>query len=281
MKAQNLSVSLPYMGCNKDPLCEYCISHITGFVETNYELMRRNIPKIKKIAESTGITTVLLTSKGEPFLDGDWLETFIKKMDLVYFFIQCFNDFPLEIQTNGIWLNENKDHISKLQANGLDVIAFSIDDLATLVEYENLFELIKDEGMLTRVCINLTSMISEAINFEIFMSGIKKYAINQLLIRHISYPSNAVMSERTKWIDRNANINRYERLYDEMITMEQTQLVRILPHGAEIYDVDGIAVSFSDWCIQEINQTEDIRSLVFLEDGHLYTSWNNKGSIIF
>jgi hypothetical protein len=59
--------------------------------------MRKNIPKVINMLNAVGVTSVLLTSKGEPFM----------KPETVYQFTLWFNEFPVEIQTNGLWLNDN------------------------------------------------------------------------------------------------------------------------------------------------------------------------------
>jgi hypothetical protein len=275
MKAQNLTVSLPYKGCDKDPQCPYCISKITGYVDTNLVNMRKNIPKVINMLNAVGVTSVLLTSKGEPFM----------KPETVYQFTLWFNEFPVEIQTNGLWLNDNTRltdgaAIRRLAAQGASVIAFSIDDLSYLYDYRKMFELIHETGMITRVCLNVTDLIPKSMSFKILLDGIKLYSIQQLLVRRISYPSNAKPCPQVEWIDQYTSKERYEELYREM-HLSHPKLVRVLPHGAEVFDIDGVSVSFSDWCIQESNQTEDIRSLIMLEDGHVYTSWSDKGSILF
>ena len=111
------------------------------------------------------------------------------------------------------------------------------------------------------------------------MASLIDFDIDQLLIRQIRIPDNIIDTEKSKktqqWIKDNTNETVYVRLWQEfMDIVDKKDLIRILPHGAEVYDIDGIAVSFSDYCIQESNNTEDIRSLIYLEDGHLYTSWD-------
>ena len=58
-------------------------------------------------------------------------------------------------------------------------------------------------------------------------------------------------------------------------------LIRVLPFGAEVYDIGGIAVTWLDECVQERNNTNDIRSLIYQEDGHMYSSWDSLASILF
>jgi hypothetical protein len=83
-------------------------------------------------------------------------------------------------------------------------------------------------------------------------------------------------TKAAEWIASHVDPERYNRMYRDFISMvnKDRDLVRLLPYGSEVYDIDGISVSFSDYCIQENNNTKGIRSLIFLEDGHMYTSWD-------
>jgi hypothetical protein len=53
MKAQSLSICVPNKGCDKN--CRYCISKMTGDVPSSSELMRRNYPKVHKLAETSNV----------------------------------------------------------------------------------------------------------------------------------------------------------------------------------------------------------------------------------
>ena len=58
-------------------------------------------------------------------------------------------------------------------------------------------------------------------------------------------------------------------------------IIRKLPFGATVFDINGVSFTYFDYCVQESSNDETIRSLIYQEDGHLYTSWNSKASIIF
>ena len=94
MKAQNLTVSVPANKCDKD--CPYCISKITWETNPDQVLVQRNIPKVKRLANSAEISNVLITSKKEPFMNYDGL----------IWMANQFSDYWLELQTNGIELNK-------------------------------------------------------------------------------------------------------------------------------------------------------------------------------
>jgi hypothetical protein len=89
-------------------------------------------------------------------------------------------------------------------------------------------------------------------------------------------------SATAKWINENVDPEQYVRLFDEMkaACTLHGRFLRQLHFGPSVYAYRGVSVSYSDYCIQDSNVGEDIRSLIFLEDGHLYTSWNSTASAI-
>ena len=88
MKANNLSISIPNKGCNKS--CPYCVSKIAPNVENNEKLFIKNIHKVKKMADITGVTSVSITGKGEPTLN----------MSNVYDVLHTLTEYVTELQTN-------------------------------------------------------------------------------------------------------------------------------------------------------------------------------------
>ncbi len=66
----------------------------------------------------------------------------------------------------------------------------------------------------------------------------------------------------------------------KFIRENELKPLRQLITGENLYEWEGISFTHSDHCIQErSNGEDDIRSLVFLEDGHVYTGWNVKSPL--
>jgi hypothetical protein len=98
-----------------------------------------------------------------------------------------------------------------------------------------------------------------------------------------------------EWIKANCSENHYYDLYEEfkamqpyeerylgqVITRIMAPPLRTLPFGMPVYGYKGVSVAFSDYCVQETHNPEDLRSLIFAEDGHVYTNWANPASILF
>lgn len=272
MRAQSLSVCIPNKGCDKN--CPYCVSQMTGMKSTSLGLMYSNITKVKNLAQAAQVSTVLFTSKGEPFINYNELLVFINE----------FRNYWTEVQTNGLWLSNNINIISGLHTKGLNIIAVSVDDLKFLTSHKNLFETIRSNGLVSRVTFNITDLLGKGLRFEDLVTICKDCKIHQMTLRNIVIP-NYVNRENKQadWIKEHVDPEMYKQLRREMITECERNgyLLRNLEYGSKVFDYKGIAVSYSDYCIQDHNNGEDIRSLIFMEDGHVYTNWASDASILF
>jgi len=282
MKAQVLNISVPYNGCDKH--CPYCVSNMTGIPQKEpfaLAIMLLKWRKVVKFAEKAGVESILLSGKGEPLLN----------KDAVFTILNWFKDFPCELQTNGRFLNSNQDVVTKLRQEGLDIVAISVDTLAEIKSYTELIRNINANNMITRVCLNVSSILTKEINYlqkntieywEYLAEHLNKVGVRQLLVRNITIPKNTVstpLSDQTKeWVTNNTSTNLFNSLYTAMRC--KGRQIRKTIYNIPIFDYNGVSVLFSDYCIEENN--EDImRSLVFHEDGHVYTLWNSKASILF
>lgn len=272
MKAGNVSVCIPNRGCNKN--CPYCVSKITGSIESNPDLMTRNVKKVRSLAKAAQVFCVLLTGKGEPTCNKEMTE----------YFISAFSEFSVEIQTNGIILGQELDYLKHLHSLGLDIVAVSVDNLKKF--NTDLFHAIHELGMLSRITFNVTNMLhmpdatNQDLSFHDLIKMCKEGKADQMTVRNIVVPNNTEKCKESIWIENNVNPSIYRKLEKQMIeTCERDgSLIMKLPYGAFVYDYEGIAVSYSRYCIQDHNEGEDIRSLIFQEDGHCYTNWASGAS---
>ncbi len=282
MRAQSLSVCIPFAGCDK--ACPYCVSKITGLEVGCFSLMMDNLPKVKTLAKAAQVSTVLFTSKGEPFVN----------YSNVLLFINAFKEYWTEVQTNGIWLSQNKKKLPELQKTGLNIIAVSVDSLNSL--RQSLFEAIRDAGMVGRVTFNITNnsylrcgsmpkgySLTKAVTFQELIDTCKDFGVHQMTLRNIVTPAYTEPTKESKWIEDCVDKDLYARLRSEMMEActNRGHLLRSLDYGAKVYDYEGISVSYSDYCIQDSSNGDDIRSLIFQENGHVYTTWNSEASILF
>ena len=274
MRAQNLAISIPPGQRICDKHCEYCVSKMTGYLRTNRALMQKNLPKVKELAHVGQVTSVLLTGKGEPTMSQDDL----------FWMLNEFRHLPTELQTNGKNLSKNHAYLTDLAHVGLNTLAVSIDMVEIFKGYRNLFARAKDLGMITRVTLNITNKIQPDITFKDLIFYCCDNSVDQLMLRNVVVPSNVSSdSQEARWIQENVDPGMYHRLQKELRKSceEEGMMIRRLNFGSVVYDYQGVSVTYSDYCVQDDNDGKDIRSLIFMEDGHCYTSWNSQASILF
>jgi len=252
---------------------------MTGYTKSNEALMLRNFPKVMTTARAAGVTSVLLTGKGEPLCGMQSTLMWVKRVSASFGNYQ----YHCELQTNGRGLNQNK--IDVLQANGLNVIAFSFDKLSDFEEHARSAAYIRKRGMITRASLNITDMLPKDTCFKDILRLTKKYGYHQLTLRDITVPTGLRRTKDAKaaaaWIKKHTNKKRFEELVAQLRVTAKGRVIRTLPYGATVYDIQDIAVTAFDYCVQDANNNNDIRNLIYAEDGHLYTAWNSEASILF
>jgi hypothetical protein len=239
-----------------------------------------NMEKAKTVARACGVTSVLITGKGEPCLS-DFLSVRI-----------AFKEFPIELQTNGKALLKDSE-LADGVLSSINVLAISIDDIEEIYKFKPLVEKAHRFGILVRYTINISDRFAN-LSFANMFYNCKDVGIDQLSLRRISVPKiickTAEAAEACFWINRHSTNNPVvDKIFDEMkgfinASLEKGtgQLIMELPFdNAMVYDLQGISVTYFDNCIQEKNNTSDIRSLIYQEDGHLYTSWDSDASKLF
>lgn len=268
LKAENLTISLPNRGCNKN--CPYCVSRMTGYMESDFWLMLKNAKKVRRIAEAAEVTSVLFTGKGEPLLSFDELRELSSE----------FRDFPLELQTNGLLLDESA--LNALCVMGMNVVAISVDSADGFASCASKIKGIVSRGMIPRITLNLAGGILTWSACDVIHNFID-LGVRQATFRRIVSPEDPKHEATAKWIEKNAPLEAYIKFMTTLTEVlgRSGKLVRTLNNGMQVWDVGGLSVMHSEYCVQERDRGDDIRSLVFQEDGHLYTSWNSGASVLF
>jgi len=277
MRAQNLSICIPNYGCNKN--CPYCVSNMTGMIRPAVDRLLNAVTKVESFASRIGVTTVLFTGKGEPLFNEKSIRV------LAQIFKKRFRSFIIELQTNGLAFLKpgGKDLLRNLRLWGLNVLAVSIDRFSDFERFGPIFSLARQLGLVVRVAANAVYDMAEA-GFAGLKQACLKHGVQQLTIRRITVPSRIVNTPQAlktrQWIEEHKPHLIYETLLSNFAA-EPKRLIRVLNYGAKVYDVDGLAFVASDYCIQENNHEEDIRSLILAEDGHCYDGWDCQASILF
>ena len=290
LRPSNLTIAVPYFGCNKN--CEYCISRMTGNYDNNYIdekndfLFMLNFHKVKNIADKGGVNNILVTGKGEPLIGDSFFYTKYSLWE--------FRDYITEIQTNGRKLQDN-GVIHDLIKHKTNVVAISVDDENEISQLRSEIRKLRDVGIIVRLTINLSGMLDSVhfIDKTIFGYDVKPFlhditkmcvtnGVNQLTFRQLSIPYGDEDTEPAKWIYKFANPKKYNKITKQINkeVMKEGFLLRTMNHGVSIFEYLGLGVSISDYCIQEYHTEDNLRSIIYMQDGHLYTHWGRSASVL-
>jgi organic radical activating enzyme len=315
MKFSTFSIVVGGNSCNQN--CPFCVSKITGdfkHIQMKGRLFDkesfyyRNFIKACRLAQMSNVSTVLLTGKGEPFLERN-----IENIDSILEELTQFNIPIVEVQTNGQFLfNENKTIINMFYGNPfkgkethfkrqivgkwnkyINTIALSVIHYDTKKAQKiipnaiNLKEAIcKIHKLGTSIRVSCMLMkggietIDDIFNLINFCQGNN---VEQLTIRNISnnVSTNEIKSyEVYDWIEKHKIASQeYQNIVTNMINKYDFKKIVSFPYGATVYDFNGMNICFSN-CLTH-PEGEEIRQLIFANNGHLYYDWDLKGSIIF
>ena len=276
MKAQTLSVCLPGHACDKK--CFYCVSKMTWAPAVNETIWMENIHKVAHFARMAQVTDVILTGKGEPVLNGRLLHA-----------AEVFKDWPVVVQTNGKHLAQNlSEHPDTLGSfKHIDILAVSIDNPAQMDEYQPIWDATTNTRITSRITVMLTPEVCE-VPFQAWVEKCCANGIRGLSFREVTIPNDCVDTsialETANTIRKiiEGNKDSIKKWIENFVVSTASRpILRKLPYGAVIKDFGGVSVTKFDYCLQDSSGDEDIRSLVYNQDGHLYTSWSSSASIIF
>ena len=286
MKVQTFSVVVGGKNCNAS--CPYCVSKITGDEGLCEEINWRNFHKACQFAKQSGVSTVLLTGKGEPLLYPDLITKYLNILERYR--------FPfIELQTNGIELPFlGSDLLRKWYDTGLTTVSLScahynsfrnkeiFGDNYGKMDYD-LFDyvsLLHVNNFSVRVsCVMCKGYIDNLKDVKFFIDLCKKWEVEQFTIRPV-----AMIEDKGKNPEIMDWIQRHYIDYDDKDEIEKYfrnngYLLLELAHGAKVYDYKGQNISINT-CLTHTPDPDDIRQLIFFPDGRLRYDWVKTGAII-
>jgi molybdenum cofactor biosynthesis enzyme MoaA len=295
MKIQTMSVVVGGKACNAQ--CPFCVSKMTGedFGIADGEVtVGRNFEKACRLAEIGGVTTILLTSKGEPTLYPNQIGIFLDRLDHWH--------FPfVELQTNGIQLYLERDGLDanhRLQTwhkSGLTTIIISVvhydaaknreiftPDREQYIDLPLLIGKLHSIGFMVR--LNVT-MMSGYIDNEKKIDDFIKYSlandVEQISIRPMRVPDKSENETIHEWAKQKALTNSWiGRIRKHFATEYADRKLMSLAHGAEVFDIYGVSVCFTDCLTREPEQRNELRQIIYYPDGRVAYDWALKGAIL-
>jgi len=315
MKAQSLSINLREP-CNAH--CPFCIARLTWKpgdvppddhpsvfkIDPMTGLSSRRLDVALGFAKYHHVDTVLITSTGEPTLS-------MAAIGQIAASVQRIGIPILELQTNGSNLLEKIENpfttgdlvfggclADVLSAVGINTVAISISSMDPIrnaqimglpisYNWEEAAKAVVKAGMLCRISLNLlkNEVVAESTHVKGWLDEVVKVlcglGVHQLTLRDLGKPEHIVPGEKSeqvaKWIDQNALDEKGIDRIDSTIIGYGTRL-RPLSYGGSVFDYNGVSVVMTG-CMSD-TALDEVRSLILQADGHLYHSWNYRGSII-
>jgi molybdenum cofactor biosynthesis enzyme MoaA len=303
MKIQTFSIVVGGNKCNA--CCPYCVSKMTGKLECSTsidDINWRNFNKACQFAKMSGVSTVLLTGKGEPTLYPDHITAYLRHLQQY-----CFPF--IELQTNGIELEKLSKplkgfpklptYLKKWYDLGLTTVSLSCvhwdDDKNKKIFGEKYVGLKKNINLLHEnkfsvrtSCVMAKEYIGDVDQVVEFLNKIydwdnQKVLAEQMTFRPVVYSGhvNTMLEEWLScrdWVSEHSISQKKEKEIAKYFD-DNSRLLLNLAHGAKVYDHEGQNISINN-CLTSSTDPDDIRQLIFHPDGHLYYDWSSKAAII-
>jgi hypothetical protein len=246
-----------------------------------------------EFARDNGCNTCMLTGNNEPQQDLNFLKVFALVNKSLR---KPFRN--IEMQTSGALMSDEmlsflKDFV------GVTTIAVSVaclDDAETnlsmvrscdkSLDIRTLCGRIKAHGFNLRVCLNMNDhMISEGGSVDYKVNRIfelcSELCADQITVRKL-WQSDESGEEEKLWITRNVTFSTSDVIKEINSRIKKNgKFLDVLEYGASRYDYKGFSVVTDlDSMAQEAHK-ESIKYLIFRPDGHLYSKWDTKASLIF
>lgn len=279
MKFHTMSLVAGNGACNAD--CVYCIGKKTvdmgGAVQGG--INKHRLKTACLLAERCGVTTVLITGKGEPTLYKHQIISYLEELNY---------RFPLvELQTNG-YIDDLTSTIPFIQETvrlGLTTVCISRASLDDDINkrFMNLDFPMKRLQVTIGIC--QAWGLSVRMNFVGCSGGIdtfdklkecarwaKDIGVAQVTWRPVHIPKGNPHLDYLK-LTASQEIDIYSNMICNAVTLLR------LPHNGIVFDLEGQNVCLTN-CLTRNSDPEQIRQLIFYPNGELYYDWQYPGARI-
>jgi molybdenum cofactor biosynthesis enzyme MoaA len=307
-----MSILVGSAACNAR--CPFCVSAMTpaNGVTPKYEPINyKNWNQACTLAERSGVTTILLTGKGEPTLFPAQISEVLRRLHQYQFPI-------IEMQTNGIPIHDGiasmipyepdatkttrrppgkvyDDDLQDWFNLGMRTIAISnvgidpelnrkiylpykgkyIDLAATIARIHSFGFSVRLATVMIKGGVDSVDAVEKLVQFA------KEHKVEQLSLRPVTKPGEASSDEGKVilgWVDQNYVTETQVLRIKDYVEKTGHRLME-LPHGAVVYDLHGQNICLTN-CLTTNTDPNSIRQLIYFNDGHLRYSWEYPGAII-
>jgi len=311
MNIQSISVVVPTKACVNN--CKFCVSkmHNNPYENKFDEIQYRK--RIKRAAIER-VSTMIITGTGEALQNPSFLR------NLKDVLVKEGHPFPnVELQTSGVMLMNYStgsihpyigvktfNNVKLLKELGVNTISLSVSDIFSSVknshiigipdklyfDLDKLCKFIKDQGFNLRLSLNMTNIYDDKYPEDI-LQRCKELGADQITFRKLY--GGGIDTPESIWVDENACKDVIIRRIEEYIAGAPWHNNRgeewtdrgdgkrgfKLPFGAWVYSIDGMSVAIDNDCMAKEEPSEDLKYVILRENGKLYWSWDDEGSLIF
>ena len=285
MNIQSLSIVVPTGYCWND--CAFCVSKMhheeygKSILQNGKPIPQAYLDRMQFVRDE-GCNSMILTGTAEPQQNLNFIYQLLAYNRLLR---KPFYNITIQTTASGLTIKD----IQELAEAGVTTFALSMSSFNELAHWEitntpknkqilsfgNLFNAVKNNNMNLRVCFNLTD---EFINVtpSYFFDWAEECGVDQVTFRKIYADGN---NEKAKWVKQHEfPLNNF---YDiaKYIKTNGTPISR-LPYGFIQYSVKGISTVIDDNCMSKDN-IDEIKYAILRPNGHLYSRWDDTGSLIF
>lgn len=285
MDIQSISIVPESVGCNAK--CKYCIASMTYTPNKGDRLDFNRLSNALQYATAGKAQTAILTSKGETLMsDWDYLGD-ILKLTKEHGFGQR------DLHSNmSLVKGREEEFLEKLvnKPYGLTNVTVTVASLDPVINsdlmgidinYGELFRFLrKDADIAVRLsCVMNKEAVYDRQTMEDYISKAKEHDISQIVFRGLWTPDNSRENKVSRWSrEHKIEIDIANNALEAMVLENKAFKIFDLPWGQTVYDMDGINTTAATCTVNYFK--DSIKSLVFLPNNHMYSTWEFEGSII-
>lgn len=285
MNIQSLSIVIPTGYCWND--CAFCVSKMhheeygKSILQNGKPIPQAYLDRMQFVRDE-GCNSMILTGTAEPQQN----LSFIYQL-LAYNRLLRKPFYNITIQTTGSNLTQND--IKELVDAGVTTLALSISSIddernweiihtpkaARIMTINTLIYTAKENNMNVRACFNLTDEFNN-MKPQDYFDWCNKHKIDQITFRKI-YADG--INEKADWVRQHEF--SLDNFFDiaKYIKANGVPISR-LPYGFVQLSVHGISTVIDDNCMGK-NNIDEIKYAILRPNGHLYSRWDDTGSLIF
>lgn len=285
MNIQSLSIVVPTGKCWNH--CAFCVSHMhhedygTCILHNNQPIPHSYLDRIEFVRDE-GCNSMILTGTAEPQQN---LEFIFKLLDCNKNLRKPFYNITIQTTASGL----NPKDIKDLADAGVTTFALSMSSFNELIHWDitrtpknkqtitfgRLFDEVKKNNMNLRVCFNLTDEFMAVPPVDYF-NWAEECGVDQVTFRKIYTDGNGPEAE---WVRDHEFPQKEFVIIRNYIKNNGTPIAR-LPYGFIQYSVRGISTVIDDNCMSKDN-IDEMKYAILRPNGHLYSRWDDTGSLIF